>query len=146
ICRELGVRYLVAGSVRRAGDKLRLSAELVDGASGETAWADRFDRSLDDLFAVQDEIAATIAATIEPVRLRREETRSLQREPRDLQHWDLLMRARWNFWRSTGQHNREARQLLERALQLEPRDSSSLALLAFTHMADAWRGRATDVD
>jgi TolB-like protein/Tfp pilus assembly protein PilF len=144
ICRELGVRYLVAGSVRRAGDKLRVSAELVDGAKGETAWADRFDRSLDDLFAVQDEISATIAGTIEPVFLRREETRALSHEPRDLRHWDLLMRARWNFWRSTGPHNNEARRMLEQALKIKPGDSASLALLAFTYMADAWRGRTDD--
>jgi TolB-like protein len=144
ICRELGVRYLVAGSVRRAGDKLRVSAELVDGAKGETAWADRFDRGLHDLFAVQDEISSTIAGTIEPVFLRREESRAVNHEPRNLQHWDLLMRARWNFWRSTGPHNNEARRLLKHALQIKPGDSASLALLAFTCMADAWRGRTDD--
>lgn len=144
ICRELGVRYLVAGSVRRAGDKLRVSAELVDGARGETAWADRYDRSLDDLFAVQDEISSTIAGTIEPVFLRREETRAVNHTPRDIQHWDLLMRARWNFWRSTASNNNEARRLLEQALTIKPNDSASLALLAFTYMADAWRGRAED--
>jgi len=144
ICRELGVRYLVAGSVRRAGDKLRVSAELVDGARGETAWADRFDRSLDDLFAVQDEISATIAGTIEPVFLRREETRAVHHVPRDIQHWDLLMRARWNFWRSTAPNNTEARRLLEQALQIKPHDSSTLALLSFTYMSDAWRGRSDD--
>lgn len=143
ICKELGVRYLVAGSVRRAGDKLRVSAELVDGAKGETAWADRFDRALDDLFAVQDEISSTIAGTIEPVFLRREESRAAH-SPRDLQHWDLLMRARWNFWRSTPGHNNEARRLLEQALSIKPGDSSSLALLSFTYMADAWRGRSDD--
>jgi len=147
ICRELGVRYLVAGSVRRAGDKLRVSAELVDGARGETAWADRFDRSLHDLFAVQDEISSTIAGTIEPVFLRREETRAVNHEPhatRDIQHWDLLMRARWNFWRSTAPNNMEARRLLEQALKIKPNDSASLALLSFTYMSDAWRGRAED--
>lgn len=144
ICRELGVRYLVAGSVRRAGDKLRVSAELVDGARGETAWADRFDRSLDDLFAVQDEISSTIAGTIEPVFLRREETRAVNHTPRDIQHWDLLMRARWNFWRSTAPNNNEARRLLEQALTIKPNDSASLALLSFTYMSDAWRGRTDD--
>jgi TolB-like protein/Flp pilus assembly protein TadD len=144
ICGELGVRYLVAGSVRRAGDKLRVSAELVDGAKRETAWADRFDRSLDDLFAVQDEISATIAGTIEPVFLRREETRAVHNMPRDLRHWDLLMRARWHFWRSTKEHNNEARRLLEQALRIKPGDSASLALLSFTYMADAWRGRTDD--
>jgi len=144
ICRELGVRYLVAGSVRRAGDKLRVSAELVDGARGETAWADRFDRSLTDLFSVQDEISSTIAGTIEPVFLRREETRAVNHEARDIQHWDLLMRARWNFWRSTAPNNLEARRLLEQALKIKPNDSASLALLSFTYMADAWRGRSDD--
>lgn len=144
ICKELGVRYLVAGSVRKAGDKLRVSAELVDGAKGETAWADRFDRRLDDLFAVQDEISATIAGTIEPVFLRREETRAVSHETRDLRHWDLLMRARWHFWRSTAEHNNEAKRLLEQALAIKPGDSASLALLSFTCMADAWRGRSDD--
>src|SRR5207237_10421724 len=86
----------------------------------------------------------TVAGTIEPVCLRREETRALSHQPRDLRHWDLLMRARWNFWRSTGPHNNEARRLLLQALQIKHGDSASLALLAFTHMADAWRGRTDD--
>jgi len=76
--------------------------------------------------------------------LRREETRAADGVPRSIEHWDLLMRARWNFWRSTGPHNNEARRLLQQALEIKPGDSSSLALLAFTFMADAWRGRTDD--
>jgi TolB-like protein/Flp pilus assembly protein TadD len=141
VARELDVRYVVAGSVRRAGETLRVSAELVDGTSNETVWTRRFDRPITDLFAVQDEISSTIASTIEPVYLRHEETRAIAQPERDLAHWQLLMRARWHFWRLTHSHVVEARRLLEQSLLVKPDDSSSLALLAFTHLADAWGGQ-----
>jgi TolB-like protein/Flp pilus assembly protein TadD len=144
IARELGVRYLVAGSVRRAGDLLRVSAELVDAATDETVWTRRFDRPVADLFAVQDEISSTIASTIEPVFLRREETRAIAQPRRDLAHWQLLMQARWHFWRLTHAHVVEARRLLEQSLVVKPGDSASLALLAFTHLADAWGGQTEE--
>jgi TolB-like protein/tetratricopeptide (TPR) repeat protein len=144
VSRELGVRYVVTGSVRGAGERLRVAAQLADASSGATIWADRFDRRLDDLFAVQDEISSTIASTIEPEFLRREEDRARRADPQDLAQWTLLMRARWHFWRSTRNDLEEARRLLKLALDARPDDCACLTLLAFTHLADLWSGRTRD--
>lgn len=144
ICSELGVRYVVSGSVRRLGPLLRVTAELADGLAGETLWAERYDRPVESLFDLQDQISATIVGTIEPLYLRREEQRAAQRGPRDLQHWDLVMRARWHYWRSTRWHSLEAKRLLEQALQLQPNDVASNALLAFSLFTDVWSGWCDD--
>ncbi len=144
ICRELGVRYLVTGSVRRAENKVRVSAELVDGITGDTLWAQRYDRPVEDLFAVQADISHQMVCAIEPVFLRREEQQSSASSGRDMQHWDMLMRARWHFWRSSKTHIEEAQRLLGLALVLKADDAPSLALMAFTHMAQVWAGNAPD--
>lgn len=140
ICRELGVAYLLKGGLRRAGARLRVTAELIHGASGETAWADRHERPFDDFFSLQDEITARIVATIEPMLLKREEQAAARRAPLDLQHWELLMRARWNYWRSSYRHNEEAKRLLRQALALKPDDPTTLALLAFSLATELWSG------
>ena len=157
ICRDLGTRYLVTGTVRRSGDTLRVTADLVDGLNSETLWSQRFDRPLQDLFAVQEEIAASITSAIEPVYLRREEQRfihgklSLSPSHADhaatgsnLRHWELLMRARWHFWRSAQVDIDSARDLLTQAIAIKPNDSSALALMSFTHMSRVWAGWAPD--
>ncbi|WP_295641894.1 winged helix-turn-helix domain-containing protein [uncultured Methylibium sp.] len=142
LCTALGVSYLIKGSVRRAGATLRVSAELVHGASGETLWGERYDRPVDDPFAVQDEIATNIVGCIEPMYLKREELLASRRNARDVQHWDLLMRARWHYWRSTCLHNAESKLLLQRALGLRPNDVTALSLLALSLATDAWFGWA----
>lgn len=144
VCRELGVRYLVTGSVRRAGGQMRITAELTDGHSGKSVWSSRFDRPVQDLFAVQDEITATIVGTIEPLYLRREEQRAVSSGPRDLQHWDLLMRARWHYWRSTRKHSVDCQRILSQAIALKPDDVTGLSLLAFSYLTDVWSGWAVD--
>lgn len=142
LCTALGVSYLIKGSVRRAGTTLRLSAELIHGGSGETLWGERYDRPDGDPFAVQDEIAANIVSCIEPMYLKREELQASRRNAREAQHWDLLMRARWHYWRSTCLHNNESKLLLQRALALRPNDATTLALLALSLATDAWFGWA----
>ena len=157
ICRDLGTRYLVTGTVRRSGDTVRITADLVDGLNNETLWSQRFDRPLRDLFAVQEEIAASITSAIEPVYLRREEQRfihdKLSLSPAhadpaatgcNLRHWELLMRARWHFWRSAQVDIDSARDLLTQAMAIKPNDSSALALMSFTHMSRVWAGWAPD--
>ena len=147
ICRELEARYLVTGGVRRAGDKLRINAELIDGTNGQTLWSQRFESDLADLFTLQAQIAHKIVSAIEPVALRIEEQRALhlaEHSAADVQHWELLMQARWNFWRSTREHLASSEQLLSQALQRKPRDGASLSLLAFIHMSRVWAGWAPD--
>ena len=144
VCRALGVQYLLRGSVRMAEQRLRIGVELIDGDGDEVVWAERHDRPALDLFEVQDEIAAKIVGALEPAFLQREEHRSVNRTSRDLQQWDLLMRARWHYWRSSKRHSLEAKQLLVQALRLHPADGAALSLLAFCLATDVWSGWATD--
>ena len=140
----LRARYLVLGSVRKAGETLRMTAELVDTLSSETLWSGRFDRPLQDMFAVQAQISAQIVSAIEPVYLHSEERMSTEVQGQNLEHWDLLMRARWHFWRMTPEHILQAQALLAKALELKPNDSPTSALLAFTHLAKLWGAWAED--
>lgn len=140
ISQQLGVRYLVTGLIRFNGNRLRITAELIDGPRNETIWAQSFDRPVDDLFQVQDEISAAIVSAIEPVYLRREEWVSSQTTPRDREHWELLMRARWHFWRSTRDHMQKAEYFAQKALDTKPDDPPSLALMAFVLMSRVWAG------
>jgi len=145
ICRELGARYLVTGSVRRSGNTVRITTELVEGQTRETLWSQRYDRAMDDLFEVQNEISTSIVSAVEPVYLRREEYLTTQSEPGGREHWELLMRARWHFWRSTRDHVEKSREYLAQALAIKPDDPPSLALLSFTHMSRVWAGWSTDL-
>jgi TolB-like protein/Tfp pilus assembly protein PilF len=142
VCRELGARYVVSGSVRRSGNTVRISVELLDGQLGQTLWAQRFDRPLDDLFDVQDAIAASIVSAIEPVYLRREEALTSAMAAPDMRTWDWLMRGRWHFWRSTREHLGHAERCASNALEITPNDPACLCLLAFTHMSRVWAGWA----
>lgn len=144
IGQELGARYIVHGTVRRAADKIRMTAELIDTLAHETLWSDRFDRPCADLFTLQDEISARVASAIEPVYLRREELLAGQVKQQDMQHWDMLMRARWHFWRGGREHNALAQTLLRQALELKPDDPSALALMAFTYLTQAWSSWSPD--
>jgi tetratricopeptide (TPR) repeat protein len=143
----LEARYLVSGSVRRAGDKLRVSTELLDGSSGQTLWAQRFDSEMTDLFALQENIANRIVSAIEPVALRNEEQLALKKvrsNTGDIQEWELLMQARWHFWRSTRENLSQSEALLQQALTRNPQGTASLSLLAFVHMSSVWAGWAPD--
>jgi TolB-like protein/Tfp pilus assembly protein PilF len=145
ICGELEARYLVTGAVRRAGNQLRVNAELVDGQSGQNLWTQRFDSELPDLFKLQEQIAHSIVSAIEPVALRSEEKRALhlaEHSAADVQHWELLMQARWHFWRSTREHLVSSEQLLLQAMQLNSKEGASLSLMAFIHMSRVWAGWA----
>ena len=144
IGQALGARYLVLGSVRKAGNQLRMTAELVDTHNDDTLWSDRYDRPLTDLFKLQATISGRVVSTIEPVYLRREERLSSQVTDKDMQHWDMLMRARWHFWLSTKSHILQAQGLLKQALALNPADSPTLSLMAFTHLAQVWGSWAPD--
>src|SRR5262249_4917421 len=107
--RELGVRYVLEGSVRRAANFLRISAQLVEVASGHHLWAERYDRELADVFALQDEIARNIAAAIETGIIAAEIQQAQRKEPAQLDAWDRTVRAHWHICRFTREHLAEAR-------------------------------------
>ncbi len=144
VCRALGVQYLLRGTLRHAGQRIRVAVELIHGSSDEVVWAERYDRPAADLFDVQDEVAARIVGTLEPAFLKREEQRAASHTHRDLQHWELLMRARWHYWRSSQRHSLEAKRHLELALKRRPSDVATLSLLAFSLATDVWSGWAHD--
>jgi TolB-like protein/Tfp pilus assembly protein PilF len=142
IARELGVRYVVEGSVRRSGDRVRISAQLNDASTGSHLWAERYDRSLADVFAVQDEITDAIVAAIEPQLYAAESFRAQQKPPGSLDAWDLVMRALSQYWRITRQDNVAAQALLEKAIAIDQTYGKALGLLATSHIFGAHMGWA----
>ena len=106
VAEELGVGYVVEGSVRKDGDRVRITAQLNDVATGSHLWAERYDRDLADVFAVQDEITQAIVAAIEPQLYAAENFRAQRKAPDNMDAWDLVMRALSHYWRVTRQDNR----------------------------------------
>jgi len=144
VCKALGVHYIVRGSMRRQGDSLRVAAELVDGRDGQAVWAQHYDRPHEALFDIQDDIAERIVGTVEPAFLRREEAQAVRLAERDLAQWELLMRARWHYWRSSRKHLGECKRFLELALARKPDDVPALSLMAFALATEVWSGWAAD--
>ena len=130
VAQKLGARYLVEGSVRKSGDRLRVSVQLIDTASDAHIWAERYDRKLDDIFSIQDEITSAIVATL-PGRLEAAQQDQLARlKPSSMAAYECVLAAKVLHHRSTRQDNAEALKLIDRALQLDP---------DYAH-AHAWRG------
>src|SRR6266851_1914360 len=126
---ELGVRYVLEGSVRKAGGRVRITAQLVDAVSGAHLWADRFDGSLEDVFELQDRVAVSVAGVIEPALQAAETARSADRGTDDLTAYDLYLRA-YAMVASSGKQIPEALRLLERAIELDSRYGPALAWAA----------------
>jgi len=148
IAEELGVGYLVEGSVRRSGDRVRITAQLNDAATGSQLWAERYDRCLSDVFAVQDEITEAIVAAIEPRVYAAENFRAERKAPESLDAWDLLMQALSHYWKVTREDNIAAQALLAKAIAIDPNYSHALAVLGVSHIFGAhmgWEPRATAV-
>lgn len=137
VARELGVRYILEGSVRRAGNRVRITAQLIDAAGSHHLWADRYDRELADVFAVQDEIARHITGAIAPGILSAEVQHAQRKEPSQLDAWDRTVRAHWHIRRFTEHDLAEARRLLTEAIALDPTNSMALADLAFARHFEA---------
>jgi len=137
---ELGVNYVVEGSVRKDGDRVRITVQLNDVATGSHLWAERYDRGLADVFAVQDEITQAIVAAIEPQLYAAENFRSLRKAPDSMDAWDLVMRALSHYWRVTRQDNVVAQALLEKAIDIDPHYGQALGVLAGSRMFGAHMG------
>jgi adenylate cyclase len=129
--RELGVRYVLEGSLRKAGNRVRITGQLIDTTTGAHIWADRFDGALDDIFELQDEVASRVAGAIEP-KLRRSEIERATRKPTEsLDAYDLYLRALAQFHKYTADGMREAIVVLKRALVLDPSYAPAAAMIAF---------------
>jgi adenylate cyclase len=128
--RELGVRYVLEGSVRKAGNRMRITAQLIDAISGAHLWADRFDGPMEDIFELQDSVASSVAGVIEPTLQAAEILRSAQRPTADLTAYDLYLRARASAQSWDKQGVLRALDLLGQALERTPNYASALALAA----------------
>ena len=137
---ELGVRYVVEGSVRRAGNRIRVAAQLIDAPSGEHVWAETFDRDVTDLFALQDEISSTIAASLVDDLARAEGERAQQRGTENLEAWSLYQLGLQHYDRQTREAYAEARLLFGRAVALDPRFATAHARLALTNLWEVATG------
>jgi TolB-like protein/cytochrome c-type biogenesis protein CcmH/NrfG len=142
VAEELGVGYVVEGSVRKAGDRVRITAQLNNVATGSHIWAERYDRSLADVFAVQDEITEAIVAAIEPQLYAAEDFRARRKPPDSMDAWDLVMRALSHYWRVTRQDNVVAQALLEKAVSIDPAYGQALGLLGASYTFSAHMGWA----
>ena len=125
--RELGVCYVLEGSVRKGGNRVRIAAQLIDALTGTQLWADRFDGSLEDIFALQDRVAVSVAGVIEPALQAAETARSANRPTNDLTAYDLYLRAYPTLWSSARQIPRALR-LLEQAIARDPHYGPALAV------------------
>jgi TolB-like protein/Tfp pilus assembly protein PilF len=145
---ELGVGYLVGGSVRKSGDRVRITAQLNSAATGSQLWAERYDRDLAEVFAVQDEITEAIVAAIAPQIYAAENFRARRKPPESLDAWHLVMWALWQFWRVTREDNAAAQVLLEKAIAVDPDYAQALAVLAASHILGTnmgWEDRTISV-
>ena len=140
IAEDLGVGYVVEGSVRREGQRVRITAQLNDALTGGHLWADRYDRELADVFAVQEEIAQAVVAAIEPQLYAAENTRASRKLPDSMDAWGLLMRALSHFWRVTREDNVVAQALLEKAIAIDPKYGRALGVLSTSHSFCAHMG------
>ena len=140
IGRELGVGYVLEGSVRRSGDRLRITGQLIDAVSGAHLWADRFEGNLDDVFALQDRVAESVVAAIEPTLQLAEIERHRQGGPKQLNAYDLLLRASALEHEFTADSMAAALRCLEQALAIEPNYAPAMAAAAYCHAQRHFQG------
>ena len=133
VSKELGARYVIEGSSRRSGDRIRISVQLIDGQTGNHLWAERYDRDFEDLFQIQDEITQTIVAQLEPELGRAEYERVKLEPPENLDAWELFHRGMIHQQRITKEEILEARRLFRQAIERDPNLASAHAGIAWTH-------------
>jgi adenylate cyclase len=141
--RELGVRYVLEGSVRKVGDRVRVTAQLVEATSGGHLWAERYDRDLADIFSVQDEITGRVSEAIQPALERSERERAARKPPDSLDAWESYHRGMWHLANVDAEENEKARSFLRRAIELDPRFSPAEAALAVTYLNEITLFRPT---
>jgi adenylate cyclase len=140
VARELGVRYVLEGSVRKGGNRVRITAQLIDAATSNHIWADRYDGDLTDVFALQDEITEKVVAAIEPKLVEAEGIRSQHRSPEELGAWDMVIQANSLFWRLTKAETEAATDILRQAVERYPNYGPAHSILAFVLLISGYVG------
>lgn len=144
--RELGVRYIVEGSVRKAGNRVRVTAQLVQAETGNQVWADRFDREIEDIFDLQDELSEAIVVTVEQEIGSIERTRAAHERPENLRAWELFQRGMFFVWQMNEKSLATGVDLLRDALDKDPNFSEAHARLAFAYLHQIFLGFADDLE
>jgi adenylate cyclase len=142
--RRLGVRYVLEGSVRKASGKVRITGQLIDAVTGAHIWADRFERDLTDVFALQDEVTLAVVSAIEPKMLQTEIESATRRRPENLTAYDYYLRALPHYYLSTREGLAETIRLAHRALELDPRFAFVAALAGHCHVLNILLGYTID--
>ena len=148
IANDLGIRYVLEGSVRKAAGKVRINAQLVDSTTGSHLWAERYDGSLEDIFALQDEITAKIVSGLEVKLTAVERKRTGHKLTSNVDAYDLFLRGRTEIHRFTESDNAEAKRNFERAIELDPDFAAAYAYLSLAHMLGwqyLWPGNDLDL-
>ncbi len=144
--RELGVRYVLEGSVRRSGDRIRITAQLIDAVTGNHLWADRYDRQLTDVFDIQDELTKEIVTALRVVLTEGEEARIWQRSTDNISAWGDAVRGVDHIWRGTAADMKTARKYLTSAVAQDPNYAKAITMLALTHYFDVRFAYTTAID
>jgi TolB-like protein/Flp pilus assembly protein TadD len=141
--REMGVRYVLEGSVLKADNQVRITAQLIDATTGHHLWSERYDRPLEDIFALQDEIVQKIVTTLKLQIPLREQGYLVRKSTDNLEAYDAILRGMEYFWRTTKEGNVQARQMYEKALALDPQYAEAYAWLGLTYWLEwVWRWSA----
>ena len=144
VAKELGVRYVLEGSVRKAGNRVRITAQLVDAPTGRHVWAERYDREIEDIFDLQDEMTQTIVGAVEPELGAAERERTAHKPPENLDAWESYQRGLWHMWTYGRDGNLEAAKLLERATDLDPGFTPAYAYGSYVHYSSVVMGWSED--
>ena len=136
VSEELGVRYVLEGSVRKAGDRVRITAQLVDGKTGGHFWAERYDRDLEDIFALQDEVTQKIVSALAVKLTEDEKERLMSKDTQNMEAYDHFLRGLEYHNRFTKEANVQARQMFEKAIVLDPEYALAHSLLGWTHLLE----------
>jgi len=138
--RELGVQYVLEGSVRKSGDKVRIAAQVIDAKTNKHLWAERYERELKDIFALQDEITMKILTAVRVKLTEGEQARLYGKRAKNLDSFMKVLEARPYFYRFNRESNVQARQLFEEAITLEPENAHALTMLGWTYLMEVWFG------
>jgi len=141
IGRRLGVEALLEGSIRKAGNRVRIGVQLIDARNGYHLWSERFDRDIEDIFAIQDEIARSVIDALGLSLSEREQRRFVKASTKNVEAYEFYLRARKLFQQWTRQSIELARQMFERAIELDPDFAAAWAGLATAHVLPFWLGR-----
>lgn len=147
VSRELGVRYVLEGSVRRFASRIRINAQMIDGTTGGHLWAERYDRDIEDVFAVQDEVTRTIVNALQVTLTAGEEAQRENRGKVDPEAYDLLVRARQTVLQLRPEAAIEARRMLERVIEIDPGLAlpyARLSIISFAEYVNEWNGATAD--